>query len=514
MLTKFQLIATLAVLTPLAARLTEAATESQLFTGLADACAKHKLNMADVLAAAVAPTAEADLQKLVEAAKAAAPAAGQQRLTEGAAVMTVAEFDARARLQEARFHARTAVADSKLPQAAKDKLLPELLARDRLTEADVDTAIKAEREYLARFTESGRPTGGLARIEVGDRTNQVAEMLNAFFDPAHKDHRNVRSFRECYAEITGDRYVTGTPDRARLTESVGTDTFAQVLGSSITRRLQQVYTDAVRYDAWRQVVNVAPVNDFRTQERTQMGGFGDLPIVAERAGYSALSDPSDDVATYAVAKRGGISQITMEAIKNDDVGAIRRIPQELGRAAKRTLYKFVFNFFAANAATWDGIALYHASHANLFTGALSATELALHRLAMKKQLGRDTATRMEIGPRFLLVPDDLEEAAFNLFNRNTNNDKNFIQSQTLVTIPVSTWTDVTDWVTVADPMDIPVLEIGFLDGQEEPTLLVQDSPTEGSVFSNDMITYKMRHPYGGTILVDGHKGTTKAVVAG
>ena len=81
--------------------------------------------------------------------------------------MTVAEFETRSRLQDARMHARSAVAGSTLPQAAKDKLLPELLARDRLTEADVDAAIKGEREYLARFTESGRPTGGLPRWPVG-----------------------------------------------------------------------------------------------------------------------------------------------------------------------------------------------------------------------------------------------------------------------------------------------------------------------------------------------------------
>lgn len=515
MLTKLQLIAALAVLAPQAARLTEAATEAQLFTGLADACAKNKLNMADVLAAAVAPTAEADLHKLLEAAKpAAAPASGQQRLTEGAAVMTVGEFEARTRLQEARFHARSAVAASTLPQAAKDKLLPELLARDRLTEADVDAAIKGEREYLARFTESGRPTGGLPRIEVGDRPKAMQEMLDAFFDDKHKDHRQVRSLRECYIEMTGDRYVTGEIDRARLTESVGTDTFADVLGNSITRRMQRAYNDAVAYQAWREVCSTTSVPDFRTQERTEMGGFGDFPVVAERGPYLDLTDPSDDKATYSVAKRGGKISITFESIKNDDVAALRRIPVNLGRAAQRQLYGFVFNTFAANANIYDGVALYHASHNNLFTTALSGAQYAAHRLAMMKQTGRDTGgKRMGIGPSMLLVPMDLEETAADLFRRNTNNDKTFVQSLAPTIIPVASWTDVNDWVTLANKDDGPVLEVGFLDGQEEPTLLLQDSPTEGAVFTNDMISYKLRHIYGATVLVDGFKFTTKAVVA-
>ena len=67
--------------------------------------------------------------------------------------------------------------------------------------------------------------------------------------------------------------------------------------------------------------------------------------------------------------------------------------------------------------------------------------------------------------------------------------------------------------TAADPADIPGLEIGFLDGKEEPELFVQDAPNSGSMFSNDKLTYKIRHIYGGAVLVDGEKGTTKAVVA-
>ena len=415
-------------------------------------------------------------------------------------------------LREARFYARTAVASSTLPQAAKDKLATELVARERLTEADVDAAIKAEREYLARFVESGRPTGGMPRIEVGDRTAVVADMLDAFFDPKHKNHREVRSIKECYIEITGDKYVTGEIDAQRLSESVGTDTFADALGNSMTRRMQTAYREAVEWSAWRRVCNVAPVNDFRTQERTEIGGFGNLPTVAERGAYAALTDPSDDKATYAVAKRGGLIEVTFEAVKNDDVGAIRRLPVNAGRSAARTLYTFVFNFPVANALVHDGLALYVAGHNNLFVTALSAAHFAAYRLAMMKQTGRDTSNRMGIGPRMLLVPLDLEETAVDLFRRNTNNDKTFVQSLTPDIIPVATWTDANDWVTMADPMDIPVLEIGFLDGNEEPVLLTQDGPAEGKVFTNDIISWKIRHTYGGNILVDGWKGTTKAVV--
>ena len=485
-----------------------AATDDQVVSALKEACTKQGLDFGAVVAAATGTDAKAALARLVEAAAKPAAKPGQERLTESEAPVTRAELA----LHQAKLYALSAIAASTLPAIAKDKLQAQFKGAERFTEADVDAAIKAEREYLARFSESGRPTGGLARIEVGDRTKVVADMLDAFFDPKHKDHDRVQSFKECYIEITGDRYVTGIVDSARLTESVGTDTFADALGNSMTRRMQQAYREAVRWDSWADVVTVAPVNDFRTQERTEIGGFGNLPIVAERGAYVAMTDPSDDKASYAVSKRGGLIEVTMEAIKNDDVGAIRRLPVNGGRAAKRTLYTFVFNFFASNPTIYDSVALYHASHGNLFTTAFSAAQYSAHRLAMMKQTGRDTANRMGIDPRMVLCPVDLQETVADAFVRGTNNDKTFVQTQNPTIVPVITWTDANDWVTLADPMDIPVLEIGFLDGNREPVLLTQDTPTEGKVFTNDIISWKIRHTYGGNILVDGFKGTTKAVV--
>jgi len=78
-------------------------------------------------------------------------------------------------------------------------------------------------------------------------------------------------------------------------------------------------------------------------------------------------------------------------------------------------------------------------------------------------------------------------------------------------VPIWYWTDVNDWTLIADIADVPFIEVGFLDGSEEPDLFVQDSPTQGSLFTNDQITYKIRHIYGGT--VQDYRGAYKAVVA-
>lgn len=416
---------------------------------------------------------------------------------------------------------RNMVEATKLPDAAKQKLIRECGPPSKVTEAQLREAIVEEIEYVAKFTESGKVKGlgddDYASTQlIEGRNEKVGGMLDAFFDPAHKDHRHARSFRECYVNITGDRGFTGLVrncDQALLRESLGSQSFGDVLGDAINRRMVAEYRNQTVYDIWRQLTgNPVPVNDFRTQERTRFGGYGDLPIVAESDPYLALNSPTDEKASYAVAKRGGTEDVTLEMITNDDVGAIQRIPQKLVRAAKRTLSKFVLDFLKDNAAIYDGVALFHGDHANLGSAALDATSVAAGRLAMKIQPEKDSGDKIGIGPRFLWVPDQLEEAAVNLFRRNTEQDKTFVQSLTLEVMPVWYWTDTTDWCLTADPNDIPIVEIGFLSGNEEPELFIQDSPTSGSMFSHDKVTYKIRHIYGGTVV--DYRGAYKAVVAG
>lgn len=450
------------------------------------------------------------------------PPAGQTRVTEAQADDTPVTRAELAMIGLRQSAARL-VAGSKLPQPAKDRLAARFETEARFTEAEVKQAIKDEGDYLGRFAEAGARVPAFDDLRVEDRSVRIAGMLDAFFDPAHADHRTVRSFKECYIEITGDRDVTGLMrncDRSRMRESLGrfaealdSTSWADALGDSITRRMQAIYTGQTDLQAWRRVARSGPVNDFRTQERFRIGGYGNLPAVAQSGSYDPLNSPGDDKATYAATKRGGTEKVTLEMITNDDVQSVRAIPGELALAAGNTLYEFVFDFFRTNPVIYDGVALYHASHSNLFTAALSKSEFALHRLAMLKQTRAGSAKRLATAPAMILVPFELQETAHDIFVRDLNNDKSFIQDINPEVLPVSYWTDANDWVACADPARLPAIEIGFLGGREEPELFVQDMPNVGSLFSNDQITWKIRHIYGGGVLVDGYKATTKAVVA-
>lgn len=440
-----------------------------------------------------------------------------------AAVVTQEQLAELMRMTEARAHLRTAVPNSKLPAPAQERLLADFQARAKFTEADVDAAIKAERAYVARFTEAGRvQMDASGDIVVEDRSVKMAAMFDAFFDPAHKNHRATQSFKECYIELTGDKRVTGRLDQmdiSRLRESAGahfresmdSSTLAYVLGDSVTRRLIADYRQPNQYDIWQPLVNIVPVNDFRTQHRTRFGGYGDLSTVVMGAPYAAVSSPSDEEATYSIAKKGGTEDITLEMIKNDDVGVVRQIPVKLSRAAKRTLSKFVLDFIRTNPTLYDSVAFFHATHGNLGSNALDATYLAAARLRMLKQAEAGSLERLGIGPTNLIVSMDGEQTAMDLFARTTNLDANFVNKMALKIIPVWYWTDTNDWAIGADPQEIPSIEVGFLDGNQEPELFVQDSPTVGSMFTHDKMTLKIRHVYGGQVV--NYRGYDKSVVS-
>lgn len=434
--------------------------------------------------------------------------------------ITREELAEHTRMIEARAEARVAIGASKLPAPVQERLVARFAEAASFKAEDVATAIEEERKFLGRLVEGAQVRGLGEGIEMGEgRAEKVGKMLDDFFDRS----KRTMSFRECYVEITGDRNVTGLMqhvDVQRLREAAGEHafreaisaaTFGNILGDSITRAMIRDYQGLESYSDWRWLCDIVPVTDFRTQERTRVGGYGNLPEVAENGAYNALTSPGDEKATYALSKRGGTETISLEAIANDDVGLIRRIPMSLATAAGRTLYEFVYEFLNGNGAIYDGVALFHATHANLGTAALDDTSFAAARLAMKQQTELSSNKRLGINLRHLAVPSDLEQTAYDMFVRNTNNDQTFVQSRKPTVHVVDHWTDTNNWYAAADNAQVPLIELGFYGGNEDPEIFVQDLPTQGSLFSNDQIKYKIRHIYNGA--VRDYRGFYGAIVA-
>jgi len=460
------------------------------------------------LAASV--TAEDDetaIVQLTEAlAKHGAPDAGQGTgLTLADVNKVIADSQ---RLVEAKQSAVALINKSTLPDAAKTRLVESVQSCEDVSTDKVQKLIDSEISYLSKFTESGKvnmPEGA----QYSDNPSGV-ELLTALFDPANKD---VVSLKEAYIDLTGDKHCTGRLSdcsRTRMVEALDSDSLPNVLADVVNRRVVEVYGSLEKYQLWRKVFRVATATDFKDQNVTEWGGYGDLQEVLESGAYPELAKPTDSNAKYRVSKKGGLATITMEMIKNDDRNIITQIPNKLARAAARTLSKFAWDFYLNNRNAPDGKALFHADHNNLFSNALSQEELMVHWRAIMNQQELDTGEMLEIEPAFLLCSLGNVDAAFDLFQRMQNNDKGFAQQLNLEILRVPGATDPNDWGLMTDPSELANFEMGFLDGMENPEIFTQDMQNVGTVFTNDQTTMKMRHIYGGQCT--DFRGATKALV--
>lgn len=323
----------------------------------------------------------------------------------------------------------------------------------------------------------------------------------------------VTSLREAYVAITGDRELTGKMEccnylsmhnhlgtsETRFTEAITSATLGNVLGDALHRQILRYMQMNPMLKAWRKIVRVGRIEDFRVHKHIRIGGYGDLPQVGEGNAYAALVSPDQEAYEFALTKRGGTESITMEVIANDDVGAVREIARQLALSAARTLNHFVFDFLKDNPSIYDGSQLFHISRGNLGNAALSEAGLSGSYRAMMKFENAAMNQRNYVKPKFILVPLELEETAFNILQRSSNLDKSWIQTRGLEVLPILDWTDENDWVLAGDPTACETIKVAFLDGNEEPDLIRSDVPSAGMLFSNDKVTYKIRHIYGGAV---------------
>ena len=420
------------------------------------------------------------------------------------------------------------LAASALPEAVQEKMSAQF-GGGSFTEEEIEEAIRIEASTLEKLTASGALRGFGARAEVvrdeADRKKAALDGLWSSRDQVAGGERPYRFMSEAFQDFTGHRLTpsqffaeTFHYHRAaenwngvrRLSASLQTSTWGEAFGDSIRRAMLRDFRDE-RFHQWKKIVSsVTPVKDFRTNRRVRVGGYGDLQKVAEQATYPALTSPTDEEVTYAVAKRGGVEDLTWEMIQNDDMGAIRMIPQRLARAAQRTLNTFVFDFLTANADIYDGDALFHANHKNTSTNTLTYDNVIAGIKAMGQQTfygeeGVEIAAQAR--PKYLVHPTDLLEEAFDVTQSSVKvvAGENSTQPSVINRLGVDPlWvpelTDANDWFMIADPSLMDTIEIGFMDDMREPELFIEDNPSAGSGFSADKIRYKIRHVYGGAVL--------------
>ncbi|GJM43348.1 MAG: hypothetical protein DHS20C21_01900 [Gemmatimonadota bacterium] len=239
---------------------------------------------------------------------------------------------------------------------------------------------------------------------------------------------------------------------------------------------------------WRDIARVRPVSDFKQHASYRLtGGFEyekvgpDGQLKHGTAGEESHPIKADTFANLFVLDR--------QSIINDDLGALKDLPSNLGRGAG----------LAVNREFWatflDDASFFSAANSNLIEGAssaLSITSMAPALQAFRDQVDEDGAP-VSLPPAILLVPTALEVAALEIANsrevRNTTaNTKEGTHNpfHGLVRSVVSAYlasssiagSSNSAWYLLANPAEEATIELAFLNGEEEPAIETAEADFE------------------------------------
>jgi len=258
-----------------------------------------------------------------------------------------------------------------------------------------------------------------------------------------------------------------------------TSDFAHILENIANKSMLKGYGEAEEtYHLW---TAKGTLSDFKPTKRVDLGLFPNLAQIQEGAEYTyaTIGDRGESI---VLATYGRMFAITRQAIINDDMDQFTKVPVRMGRAARRTIGDMVYAILTSNPAMSDNVALFHADHKNLLTGAAPAVaSIDNARATMAKQQDADGIARaLNLRPKYWLGPVELEGTIKTLMASEFDPSKTQrVPNHVRGTLDVITdarlsANSATAWYTAADPNQTDTVEVAYLNGNETPYLDTKD----------------------------------------
>lgn len=268
-----------------------------------------------------------------------------------------------------------------------------------------------------------------------------------------------------------------------------TSTFPAIMANLANKSVMVGFNEAeTTYQIW---AGKGSNRDFKEAARVALSEAGNLELVPEGGQFQQdfLGEAS---ARTKVATYGKLFSLTRQAIINDDLGLFSKIATKYGSAAKRLVNKMVYAQLTGNVKMQDGVALFDNKHGNVAgTGeALSVKAIAKAITAMRRQKGITGEATLNITPKYLVVPPELEVTAYQIVNSTAAVDG--VNSGVVnpykgrfVVVADAELTDPDAWYLVADASQHDTIEVTYLNGVETPRLETRQG------FDVDGIEYKV-----------------------
>lgn len=465
------------------------------------------------------------------------------------------EQDAKIRELDLRLSAlrvKDAIDASSLPQAVKT-IVASKFAGQIVEEAAVKQEVEYQAKILALTSDTGKPKtyGGGAQVlfASADKVQQACDQLfgvvpeklksavqklesyqgldpqfslarygiqaSAELPSAYSTPR--AGLRELYVTLTGDTAISFdflSPVTQRNLVQASTTlqtTLPHAFGVSMNRRLLQDWMPGEL--PWRKLCRIKGdgLKDYREQQIIRLAGWAEWRAVAEGESYLELAVPTEVTETYTPVKKGELLPITREAIMRDDIRVVNSMISMFLLAGRNTFHKAFFRKFvnyetaAVNDGVMgDGVEVYDtATHANLLAAAITHTNMLALRRLVRSQKATISNIWLQLEPKLIVVPLSLEDSqkVFVMSDRlpgDIVNDINILKvhNDELIVIDDGLLESSSYIYASVDPSVYPTLEVGFINNQQVPELLLQNDPTVGNAFLKDVFTYKGRYEFG------------------
>lgn len=353
--------------------------------------------------------------------------------------------------------------------------------------------------------------------------------------------RPFESLAKAYVCFTGDSDLDGVlhPERVskelRSCQDFNSNVFTFALMNAMNVYLSMIYKD-FPYHEDILISKKTKISDFREISAIQLSYFGELPDVDPETGdYERLGPYTDTTAEYRLGQKGAIVWVTRRHIINDSIGLIQDLVKRMARAARLAHAKYVWKFYNENALCPDGTAWFTSDHGNLGNSALDINPLVTAVTALAnmtepglsgEKIGLDLASFnwhlvAPMGLWDLAVKKNQTESYYtadDLTTKEQNPCRKLFgdRSERIITCPFLT--DENDWGVIRDKEDVPIVEMAYMNGHEEPEFITDWIPkTLGGAelariftFKDDKLGFKVRHEYGGGLT--GFQGGYKSLV--
>ncbi len=265
--------------------------------------------------------------------------------------------------------------------------------------------------------------GHPARIQVTRDSGEtvmagIGQMLYSRINPgielgdAGKQYRGY-SLMECvraHAESRGISTVGRSKSEMVAMAMHSTSDFPLLFSNLASKSLDAAYNEEPH--TWKALARQRNLPDFKQASDLVIAGDSGLaPELLLEGGEYKKGTLKEAQATWKLATYARKISISRQAIINDDLSALERVPEYLGRGFRRLESNLVWALISGNATvSVDSKALFHADHVNTGTGVIGIAGMNAAKKAMRKQTDIGGVT-INVTPDYLVVPSDLEATA-------------------------------------------------------------------------------------------------------